>query len=326
MEQIVSTEVIGSIYNMDPVDRIILEKLKINCRTSLQDLSRMTSISANAVKKRINNLESSGVIDNFKVFLSPLMTGEDSVIVILEFETNQLEKKLLKYLSKNQSISKVSRLLDGKYIVFGIYFDAEELSSLTIHLRKLPGIRNVEMHSRFLHYWGGKIDLTGSHRDILRCLIEDPRIPISDIAKETGLPSNAIKEIIDQMRESEAVLFTVNTSDDTNEGSMEVLSKVQWNVGKTSKEHVLGWLQENFASSYLGEYVSATEPTLFFNFTVKHVHEVEIVVKKAKESGLVTTMEPLILFPGTNFPDPRLRRASQLLEETGFSSQNGPFA
>ena len=311
---------------MNSADQTILERLKINCRLSLQDLSKITGISANAVKKRIDSLKASGAIDSFTLLLSPLMTDENSVIAILKFETDQREKTLLKILSSNPSVSKVSRLLDGRYIVFGVYFDSEELSSLTMHLRKLPGIRNVEMYSRFLHYWGGKIDLTNSHREILRCLIEDPRMPISDIAKETGLPSNAIKEIIDQMRESEAVLFTINMSDDVNEGSMEVLAKVQWNVGKTSNEHVLGWLQDKFASSHLGEYVSASEPTLFFNFSVKHVHEVDIVSQKTKESGLVTTMEPLILFPGTKFPDPRVRRVGQLLEETGFSSQNSPFA
>ncbi|OLS29841.1 MAG: HTH-type transcriptional regulator LrpA [Candidatus Thorarchaeota archaeon AB_25] len=319
-------DVSGRMYKMDPIDRLIIERLKINCRTSLQNLSKISGFSANAVRKRIDSLEASGVIHSYTVWLSPLMTNEDSVIAILEFETDQLEKKLIKNLSSNPSVSKVSRLLDGRYIVFGVCFDSEELSSLTMHLRTLPGISNVEMYSRFLHYWGGKIDFTSSHRDILRCLIRDPRMPISDVAKETGLPSNEIKEIITQMRESEAVLFTINTSDVTNEESMEVLVKVQWNVGKTSNEHVLGWFQEKFASSYLGEYVSATEPTLFFNFLVNHVQEVEIVVQKTKESGLVSTIEPLILFPGTSFPDPRLRRANQLLEETGFSSQNGPFA
>lgn len=311
---------------MDPVDQSILERLKINCRTSLQDLSKISGISTNAVKKRVDSLVTSGVIESFIVLLSPLMTNEDSVIAILEFEKNQGEKNLINNLSSNPSVSKVSKLLDGRYIVFGVYFDSEELSSLTEHLRKLPGIRNVEMYSRFLHYWGGKIRLTSSHHDILRCLIKDPRMPISDIAKETGLPSNEIKEIINQMRESEAVLFTINTLDDTNEESMEVLAKVQWNVGRTSNEHVLGWLQEKFASSYLGEYVSATEPTLFFNFSVNHVQEVEIISQKTAESGLVTTMEPLILFSGTSFPDPRVRRANQILEETGFSSHNGPFA
>ncbi len=311
---------------MDSLDKTIIDRLKTNCRTSLQDLSRITGVSANAARKRVDDLVAVGIIERFSVLLSPLMTNEDTVIAILEFDTDQSEKKLLKSLSSSPSVSKVSRLLDGRYIVFGTYFGSEELSSLTLHLRKLDMIKKVEMYSRFLHYWGGKIGLTSSHREILRCLIKDPRMAVSDIAKETELHSETVKEIIDQMRNSEAVLFTIDTQEDMNKESMEVLAKVQWNVGKTNNEHVLGWLQENFAASYLGEYVSATEPTIFFNFSVNHVQEVEIVLQKTKDSGLVTTMEPLIMFPGTSFPDPRLRRANQLLEETGFSSQNGPFA
>ena len=143
---------------------------------------------------------------------------------------------------------------------------------------------------------------------------------ISEIAKETGLPSSAIKESIDLMRRSEAVLFTITTADDPNARKIEVLAKVQWNVGKTSKEQVLDWLLDKFALSHLTDFVSATEPTLFFKFYVKHVHDVEAVVQKAMESGLFTSMEPLFLLNGTTFPDPRVRKAHQLLEETGFSS------
>lgn len=305
---------------MDSIDKIILERFKTNCRTSLQDLARITGDSANAVMKRVDRLVATGIIERFVVLLSPLMTDEDTVIAILEFENEQLEKNLFKILGSNYSLFKVSRLLDGRYIVFGRYFNPEELSSLTLFLRNLHGIRKIELYSRFLHYWGGKIDLTKSHKEILRCLIKDPRKAVSDVAKETGLPSSTIKETIDQMRESEAVLFTIDTQDDKNEGSTEVLVKVQWNVGKTRNEQVLDWLQDKFALLHLNDYVSATEPTLFFKFYVKHVQEVEIVIQKTMESGLVTSMEPLILFPGTTFPDPRVRRTLQLLEETGFSS------
>ena len=311
---------------MDTTDQIILERLKINCRTSLQDFSRITGISANEVKKRIDSLVASGIIKRFKVVFSPLMTNEDTVIVILEFENEPHEKILLNNLSNNSSVHKVSRLLDGRYIVFGVYFEQEELSALTTHLRKLPSIRNIEMHFRFLHYWGGRINLSGAHREILRCLLVNPRMPVSDVARETGLESDNVKYLIEKMTASEAVLFTIDTSEDMEEKSTEVLAKVQWNVGKTSKEQVITWLQEQFGSLRLGECVSATDPTLFFHFSVKHVYEVELVAKKTREFGLVTTIEPMILFPGVSFTDPRQRRAQTLLEETGFSSQNGHFA
>jgi DNA-binding Lrp family transcriptional regulator len=305
---------------MDFVDRIIIERLELNCRTSLQELARLTNISANEVKKRIDRLEKSGIIENFIVILSPIITNEESVIAILEFETKQNEQKLVNILSSNQSVSMVSRLLDERYIVHGIYFNPEELSTLTEYLRELPDVRNIEIYSRFLNYWGGKIDFTSSHIEILRCLLKDPRMPISEIARESGLSSSDIKTIINQMRDSEAVLFTIDTSDDVYEGNIEVLTKIQWNVGKTSREDILGWLQEEFAQSYIGESVSASEPMLFFSLLVRHVQEVVIVTQKVKESGLVSSIEPLILFPGTKFPDPRSRKLNELLLETGFGT------
>ena len=304
---------------IDAIDQLILERLEINCRISLQELAKLSGISANAVKKRIDSLIASRIIEDFVVIFSPQMTEEDTVIAILEFRVEQNERKLLKILSRSPSVHKVSRLLDGRYIVFGVYFEHEELESLAEHLGKLPGIRNVEMHFRFLHYWGGKIDLTSSYRGILRCLLDEPRIPISEIVRKTGLESNTIKESIKHMRASEAVLFTINISDDLSERNTEVLAKVQWNVGKTSKEEVLTWLQDQFGTLRLDECVSATEPTLFFHFSVKHVQEIGMVTKKTKEFGLVTTIEPLIMFPGTKLPDPRQRRVRELLEETGFS-------
>ncbi|MFW9834670.1 MAG: Lrp/AsnC family transcriptional regulator [Candidatus Thorarchaeota archaeon] len=311
---------------IDPVDQIIIERLRNNCRASLQELARVSGISANAVIARIENLVDSGTIERFLVLLSPQMSDEDTAIAILEFSTEQNEKNLLESLSRNPSVHRVSRLLDGRYIVYGIYFDQEELNSLILHLNKLPGIKKIEMHFKFLHYWGGRIELTSAHREVLRCLLDDPRMSVSNIARVTGFESNKIKELIEHMRASEAVLFTITTSDDLDEKSTEVLAKVQWNVSQTSKEELLNWLQREFGSLRLGECVSAIEPVLFFHFSVKHVQEIEIVINKTKEFGLVTTIEPLIMFPGIKFSDPRQRRARVLLQETGFSSQGSPFA
>ena len=290
---------------MDTVDRIILERLKMNCRIGLQELATKTKVSANEVKKRIDLLLNTGVIRNFTTLLCPQMTNEEQVIAILDFETTLDEKSIIKILSNSSSVWKVNRSLEDKYVVVGIYYDRKELADLTLLLRSLEGIHEVEMHSRFLQYWGGKVDLTENHKQILRCLIEDTRMSVAEIAKQTGLPSNTVNETINEMRESEAVHFTTNTSDDKMESKTEVLAKIQWNVGKTSHEHVLKWLHDEFPSAYLREFVSVTEPTLFFKFTVNHVQEVEFVTEKAHESGLISMIESHILFPGKIFSDPR---------------------
>ncbi len=303
----------------DPISRMILEKLEVNCRTSLQDLAKSTGISANDVKRRIEDLVKSGIIQNFVVIPSPLMTNENRVITILEFSNEPEERKLLRTLRFNPSVYRVSRLIDGRYIVYGIYFERKELVTLTSFLRTLDGINEVELYSRFKHYWGGKIELTNTHRGILRCLISDPRMSISDIAKETGFLTSDIKRSIDHMRESETALFTIRKNEDMNEGRAEVLLKLQWNVSQTSHENILSWLQDNFGSLRLDEYVSAAEPTLFFHFLVNHVQDAQIILKKVGESGLVVFVEPFMILSSTDFSDPRVRRMEEMLTETGFS-------
>jgi len=304
---------------MDSVDRKLVDLLAINSRGGLQDLSRKIGVSANEVKKRIESLVKSDVIHDFVTILSPLMTNEELSIAVLDFNLVHDENDLLRALSDCPSVWRVHRALEDKYVVFSVVYSDDELASLAMTYRGLRGIGRVDIFSRFMRYWGGKIDLTDVHKKILRCLIKDTRVSVADIARKTGLESNVVIDSIDYMRESESVLFTINATDYLKESRIEILAKVQWNVGKTSQEQVSNWLQTSFPTVYLREYVSVIEPTLFFNFTVNHVQEVDVVMKRTKESGIISTFTPLILFPGSVLSDPRARRLDEILTETGFS-------
>jgi DNA-binding Lrp family transcriptional regulator len=304
---------------MDSVDQNLMDLLAINCRRSLQDLAENTGISANEVMKRIDSLLKSGVIHNFTTLLSPLITNEELTIAILDFDLVPNEKGLLKSLSSSPSVWRVHRALEDKFVIFSIIYGDDELAKLGLTFRGLKGIGRVDIFTRFMRYWGGKIDLTDVHKKILRCLVKDTRMSVADIARKTGLESNAVIHSIDHMRESESVRFTINAADYLKESRIEVLAKIQWNVGKTSQEQVSKWLKASFPLVYIREYVSVVEPTLFFNFTVNHVQEVQIVEEKARESGLISTFTPLILFPETVLSDPRDQRLEDLLTETGFT-------
>jgi DNA-binding Lrp family transcriptional regulator len=304
---------------MDSIDQKLLDLLAINCRTSLQNLSEKTGVSANEVRKRIESLVELDIIHNFTTVFSPSMTDEDLSIAILEFNRVPKEKDVLKALSKNLSIWKVHRALDDKYVGFGLVYDDDELIRLGTTYRSLDGVGRVDIYSRFMHYWGGKIELTGVHKQVLRCLVADARMSVADIARKTGLETSRILESINHLRESETVLFSINATDYLKESKIEVLGKIHWNVGNTKQEQVSQWLQTTFSDIYLREYVSVIEPTLFFNFIVNHVQEVELVKRKVNESGFISIFDPLILFPATVLSDPRGRKTEEVLTETGFS-------
>ncbi|MFW9871152.1 MAG: AsnC family transcriptional regulator, partial [Candidatus Thorarchaeota archaeon] len=271
---------------MDSIDHKLVDLLAINCRMSLQQLSKKTGVSAHEVNRRIEALLKTGLIRSFKVLLSPLLTNEELSIAILEFDRVPKEKDLLIALEKNQSVWRVHRSLEDKYVIFSVYFDQDELMDLSLTLRKLPGVGHVDLYYHFIRHWGGKIELSDIHKQILRCLAKDARMSIVDIARITGLASKTVIDSINQLRESETVLFTINASDYMKESKIEVLARVQWHVGKTSQEHVSKWLEDSFSSIYLREFVSATEPNLFFNFVVNHVQEVALVKNRSIESGI----------------------------------------
>ncbi|MFW9769258.1 MAG: AsnC family transcriptional regulator [Candidatus Thorarchaeota archaeon] len=304
---------------MDSVDRKLMDLLAINCRMSLQDLSEKTGISANEVKRRIDSLVESDIIHNFTTVFSPIMTDEDLSIAILEFNLVPNEKEVLEALSRNPSVWKVHRALDDKYVAFGVVYSDDELARLGMTYRSLRGVGRVDIFTSFMRYWGGEIQLTGAHKKVLKCLATDARMSVADIAKKTRLETSMVIQTIDHLRESEAVLFSINATDYLKDSRIEILAKVHWNVGKTNQEQVSSWLQTTFPTIYLREFVSVVEPTLFFNFTVNHVREVDIVKKQVIEAGLISVFEPLILFPATVLSDPRVRKTDEVLTETGFS-------
>jgi len=296
-----------------------MDLLAINCRSSLQELSKKTGVSANEVMKRIDALVESDIIHSFTTVLSPMMTDEELSIAILEFNLVPNENEVLQALSQNRSVWRVHRALEDKYVVFGIVYNDDELAALGTTYRSLKGVGIVDIFTSFKRYWGGKIELTATHKNVLRCLAEDARMSVADIARTTGLESYDVIYTINHLRESEAVLFSINASDYLKDSRIEILAKIQWNVGTTSQEQISNLLQTTFPDIYLREYVSVVEPTLFFNFTVNHVQEVSVVTKKAMDSGLISSFTPLILFPETILADPRERRLDDMLTETGFS-------
>ena len=60
---------------MDAVDRAILEHLKFDGRSSMQDLSELTGLSRSAVFTRVKRLEDQGVIEGYTVRLNRKKLG-----------------------------------------------------------------------------------------------------------------------------------------------------------------------------------------------------------------------------------------------------------
>lgn len=85
-----------NIIKINDIDKKILEILNKNSRTTYAELSQTLNLTANAIKKRIKNLEKNNIIYGYSINIDPK---------ILNFEWYGIQLKLLKF--DEESIKKV---------------------------------------------------------------------------------------------------------------------------------------------------------------------------------------------------------------------------
>ncbi|MHA1937326.1 MAG: Lrp/AsnC family transcriptional regulator, partial [Candidatus Thorarchaeota archaeon] len=168
---------------MDLIDKGILSDLLENCRITYEELSRKHGISANAVKKRVQKLEESGVIHCYSIRLSLAMLDAQFLFGLLQTDGSQDEEAFVNKIGENPSIVAAAAYSDGYYALLAEYVSTVELMELGSHLRTLDGVEDVELHT-LVSKRGTKTDLSTNHLRVLYYLRKNPRISIVDLARE----------------------------------------------------------------------------------------------------------------------------------------------
>ena len=94
---------------MDPIDKNILTDLMINCRTTYQEMALKYNLSANAIKKRINNMISKGVIEQFTISLSLEMIDAEIMMSIVHTDGTEDEEKFIIEIGTDPRFSAVGK-------------------------------------------------------------------------------------------------------------------------------------------------------------------------------------------------------------------------
>jgi len=100
-------------YKLDNIDKKILVELSKNCRISLVDLAKLTTLTPNGVKSRIKNLENNNVILGYRVMINyPLLNFlHYRAFLHLENTTEEKERKIIQFLKQQQSIISVTKTI-----------------------------------------------------------------------------------------------------------------------------------------------------------------------------------------------------------------------
>ncbi len=300
---------------LDLIDKGILRDLETNCRITYEELARKHGISANAIRKRVIRLEETDVIAGYSVTLSSAMVGSEFVFGLLTTDGSQDEEEFVKKIGSHPGIIAASSYTDGIYALVGEYIDATELMEISTYLRTLDSVDKVEIHTILQgEERGGKGDLTKLHLRVLSCLVDDPRMSIIDITKNTRLTARRVRRVLQEIEETQSVRNSILLE----LGAASSIPFIAWftyDANILSPKEFESWLWEDYELPLWQVFVSVSEPVVGALFAVDYLTELDSIVRDVRSNEFVKTVKVGISTHHQYFRGPRGRRLSEMIAE-----------
>ena len=193
---------------LDELDGKILQSLSKNCRMSYNGLGNEVGLTSKSVKARIKKMQASGVIDSFIVKVNPLVLGYSKFcLLVVRMNSKAADQDhLRRILSLLGDILYTGHVLGGiSTFKFAIKKEAEEKIKLLVDMigpdiliqNQTSVFPNVKEQPTFIDF------------RIIKCLLDNPRMEISDISEKISMSSKTVARRLDKMIENHVLDFTL---------------------------------------------------------------------------------------------------------------------
>lgn len=277
---------------MDELDMKILGALASNCRISYQELSRRFGISANAIRRRVLNLEESGEIGGYDLVLSPAMIGVSNILGLLTADGSRDEVEVMDEIGSHGGVTASAAYSNGIYALVGEYTTNEELLDLTSFFRKIESIEKTEVHQT-IGSIGTRMELSRMHLRVLKPLLHEPRLSVVEVSKKSGLTARRVRRLLNQLEESGAVrfqaLFELGAAN-----SIPFLARVTWDERIANYQEIWDWIAKTYPLSHWQTFVSATEPVLYSLIATESLVEVNDITRALRKYEKIHSVKALI--------------------------------
>ena len=294
---------------LDEIDKKILGILITDCRTPYREIAKSLGMSVTAIKDRVDDLVAGGVITEFIVRFSPAMIDCEVMIAWIKTDGKENRGQFISQIAENRGVIQIIPFYGGDYMVAVEYTSSLELANLTEVFRSNSHVSFTEIHT-ILMLRGKKTRLTNLQLRVLKALLKDARMSITDIVTETGLSVRIVRKTLRELKESEAVNFTLrwrlNVAD-----RVTFLLKLRWDPKQTSRDEIINVLLKNYSGKFWEILSSANDPILFTAITVDNMNYVDRITTEIKSIPTILYSDAFIYRPAHNYKG--LRRI--LLEE-----------
>jgi DNA-binding Lrp family transcriptional regulator len=223
------------------------------------------------------------------------MLDAEVLFALLHKNQSVSDDELVDMVATNPSVRAVRYDSFGVCLVWAEYVTTTDLAELGAFFRSLNGVERVEMHTLPFDR-GMKIELTRLQLRVLEPLLDDPHLPIAEVAKQTGLSAKRVRRTIKELIESRGIMFTIVV--DVPAGDvLHVVFRVSYNSQYIDSDAISEQLKSDFQKWYLRDFKSAMEPVLWLEFLVEQLADSEIIASRIRELPSVILESTIIPYP-----------------------------
>ncbi|MGY5858339.1 MAG: winged helix-turn-helix transcriptional regulator [Candidatus Thorarchaeota archaeon] len=304
---------------MDSIDKKILIALDANCRLSYQAIADQLGITANAIRKRFDRLIETGVIEEFVVLLQPQMVGSEYLVALVQTDGSENEEEFIEYLGANLNVVQAGQIVTSSnrlYFVHCEYTSSDGLKDLSTFFRQIDAITNLEFHTIPIQR-GNEFKIKRLHLQVLKLLLENARMQVSQIATRLGITARRAGRAIQEMQDSGALWFAVRWNLSLGNNT-EFYLKIKYDEKTSSNEAVDQWLRDMYPDEYWFSFCSAMEPVLFAKFVTDHFRNARDIARAVSSESFSCSVDVLLSYPVTKFPRVGMLKIQQLIAEAGL--------
>ncbi len=276
-------------YVLDKKDIDILRVFIRDSRSSYRQIGLSIGLSTNAAKTRVKKLMSSGVIRQFFTTIDLTAFGYSKICYLFVRDTNSTEETLSRIRLLGQLFLEVKGI--GGTLLLGIAIrkkDEEKIQLLTDALKPAL-IQNIFIGQSLPL----KQKLTRTDFKMMKCLLSDSRMEISEIAKQISMSSKTAGNRLAKMKENRIVMFNVGTDPIKMKGYIRFSMIVILNTksAKITPRKIQEVLDDHFV---IACPMMHQEDLMNFQLVVSSIFEIDTGLEKIESIEGVKSVEVFI--------------------------------
>jgi DNA-binding Lrp family transcriptional regulator len=177
----------------------LLVALYGNARQSYASLGRQVSLSAPAVRDRLNHLKKNGILQGFMLSIDSSVFDRDDLLL---FFHGDFSRKAVLAAFAAPDVSWVAWKVDGRiHMRLWTKNEREAIDNLAEILGVRPSKRALKPRSN------RRAPVSITELSIMDALVDDPRVPFGEILKTTGLSPKTVRKHLNLLLETKTIFI-----------------------------------------------------------------------------------------------------------------------